>query len=103
MNGDRKDEFMSIDFNSIWHIVGLLASIGSLIFYGARTFGRTVEQIERLSKAIDVLQKNLEEQHKTCREGRVEIWTEFNKMRERVAKVETMQDHQVQVSLNQKQ
>ena len=38
-------------------------------------------------------------QHKTCREGRIELWSEFNKMRERVAKVETMQDHQVQVSL----
>lgn len=89
---------MSIDFNSIWHIVGLLASIGSLIFYGARTFGRTVEQIERLSKAIDVLQKNLEEQHQACRSGRVDIWTEVNKIRERVTKVETLQDH----SLNRK-
>ncbi len=27
---------MTVDFNSVWHIVGLLASIGSLIFYAAR-------------------------------------------------------------------
>jgi len=94
---------MNINFDSIWHIVGLLGTVGSLIFYTARTLGKTMEQIERIQEAMSLLQKNLEEQHKTCREGRVEIWTEFNKMRERVAKVETMQDHQVQVSLNQKQ
>ena len=84
---------MSIDFNSVWHILGLLASIGSLIFYGARTFGRTVEQIERLSKAIDTLQKNLEEQHQSCRSGRVDIWTEVNSIRERLTAVETIQKH----------
>ena len=82
---------MVIDFSSIWHIIGLLASIGSLIFYGARSFGKTVEQIERLSKAIDTLQQNLEIQHKSCREGRVELWTEVNKMRERLTAVETVQ------------
>ena len=93
---------MSIDFDSIWHILGIIGTVGSLIFYTARTLGKTMEQIERLHEALSLLQKNLEEQHKTCREGRIEIWSEFNKMRERVAKVETMQDHQVQVSLNQK-
>jgi hypothetical protein len=82
---------MSIDFSSIWHIIGLLGAIGSFIFYGARTFGKTVEQIERLSKAIDTLQQNLEAQHKSCREGRVELWTEINKMRERLTAVETIQ------------
>ena len=83
---------MSIDFTSIWHIIGLLGAIGSFIFYGARTFGKTVEQIERLSKAIDTLQQNLEAQHKSCREGRVELWTEVNKMRERLTAVETIQN-----------
>ena len=83
---------MSIDFSSIWHIIGLLGAIGSFIFYGARTFGQTVEQIERLSKAIDTLQQNLDIQHKSCREGRVELWTEVNKMRERLTAVETIQN-----------
>jgi len=90
---------MNINFDSIWHIVGLLGTVGSLIFYAAQTLGKTMEQIERLQDALTQIQLNLEAQHKTCREGRIEIWTEFNKMRERVAKVETMQDHQVQVSL----
>ena len=84
---------MSVDFSSVWHIIGLLGAIGSFIFYGARTFGQTVEQIERLSKAIDTLQKNLEIQHQSCREGRVDIWTEVNKMRERLTTVETIQKH----------
>ena len=83
---------MSIDFSSIWHIIGLLGAIGSFIFYAARSFGKTVEQIERLSKAIDTLQKNLDIQHKSCREGRVELWTEVNKMRERLTAVETIQN-----------
>lgn len=83
---------MSIDFSSIWHIIGLLGAIGSFIFYGARSFGKTVEQIERLSKAIDTLQQNLEIQHKSCREGRVELWTEVNRMRERLTAVETLQN-----------
>ena len=83
---------MSIDFSSVWHIIGLLGAIGSFIFYGARTFGQTVEQIERLSKAIDTLQQNLDIQHKSCREGRVELWTEVNKMRERLTAVETIQN-----------
>jgi hypothetical protein len=48
---------MSIDFSSIWNMIGLLGAIGSFIFYGARTFGKTVEQIERLSKAIDTPSK----------------------------------------------
>lgn len=91
---------MTVDFNSFWHIVGLLCTVGSLIFYAARTLGKTMEQIERLQEALTLLQQNLEVQHKNCREGRVEIWTEFNKMRERVAKIETLQDHQTQVSLN---
>ena len=84
---------MIIDFTSIWHIIGLLGAIGSFIFYGARSFGKTVEQIERLSKAIDTLQQNLDIQHKSCREGRVELWTEVNKMRERLTAVETIQKH----------
>lgn len=87
---------MTIDFNSFWHIVGLLASVGSLIFYAARTLGKTVEQIERLQLAIDTLQKNLEMQHTSCREGRVDIWTEINAFRERLAKVEVLQQHQAQ-------
>ena len=93
---------MNVNFDSIWHIIGLLCTVGSLIFYTARTLGKTMEQIERLQDAMTLLQQNLETQQQTCREGRIELWTEFNKMRERVAKVETMQDHQVQVSLNQK-
>ena len=84
---------MSIDFSSVWHIIGLLGAIGSFIFYGARTFGQTVEQIERLSKAIDTLQQNLDIQHKSCREGRVELWMEVNKMRERLTAIETIQKH----------
>ena len=83
---------MSIDFSSIWHIIGLLGAIGSFIFYGARTFGKTVEQIARLSKAIDTLQKNLENQSESCKEGRVELWTEVNRMRERLTAVETIQN-----------
>ncbi len=82
---------MSIDFSSIWNMIGLLGAIGSFIFYGARTFGKTVEQIERLSKAIDTLQKNLETQSESCKEGRIEIWTEVNRMRERLTAVETIQ------------
>ena len=82
---------MTIDFTSIWHIIGLLGAIGSFIFYAARSFGKTVEQIERLSKAIDTLQQNLEAQHKSCREGRVDIWTEVNRIRERLTAVETLQ------------
>ena len=83
---------MSIDFSSIWNMIGLLGAIGSFIFYGARTFGKTVEQIERLSKAIDTLQQNLEAQTKSCKEGRVELWTEVNRMRERLTAVETIQN-----------
>ena len=83
---------MSIDFSSIWHIIGLLGAIGSFIFYGARAFGKTVEQIERLSQAIDTLQQNLETQSKSCKEGRIELWTEVNRMRERLTAVETIQN-----------
>ncbi len=82
---------MTIDFTSIWHIIGLLSAIGSFIFYAARSFGKTVEQIERLSKAIDTLQQNLETQSVSCKEGRVELWTEVNRMRERLTAVETIQ------------
>ena len=39
---------MNINFDSIWHIVGLLGTVGSLIFYAAQTLGKTMEQIERL-------------------------------------------------------
>ena len=94
---------MTVDFNSFWHIVCLLCTVGSLIFYAARTLGKTMEQIERLQEALSLLQQNLEVQHKNCREGRIEIWTELNKIRERVAKVETLQNHQTQVSLSNKQ
>jgi hypothetical protein len=83
---------MSIDFSSIWNMIGLLGAIGSFIFYGARTFGKTVEQIERLSKAIDTLQQNLEAQTQSCKDGRVELWTEVNRMRERLTAVETIQN-----------
>jgi len=93
---------MNVNFDSIWHIIGLLGTVGSLIFYAARTLGKTMEQIERLQEAMSLLQQNLESQSLSCKEGRIELWTEVNKMRERLAKVETMQDHQVQVSLQQK-
>ena len=93
---------MTVDFNSFWHIVGLLCTVGSLIFYAARTLGKTMEQIERLQEALALLQQNLESQQVNCKEGRIEIWTELNKMRERVAKIEALQDHQTAVSLNQK-
>ena len=93
---------MTVDFNSFWHIVGLLCTVGSLIFYAARTLGKTMEQIERLQEALALLQQNLESQQINCKEGRIEIWTELNKMRERVAKIEALQDHQTAVSLNQK-
>ena len=93
---------MTIDFNSFWHIVGLLCTVGSLIFYAARTLGKTMEQIERLQEALALLQQNLEAQQVNCKEGRIEIWTELNKMRERVAKVEALQNHQTAVSLHQK-
>tara|TARA_R100000388_G_C7237454_1_gene158818 strand:+ start:590 stop:880 length:291 start_codon:yes stop_codon:yes gene_type:complete len=83
---------MTIDFSSVWHIIGILGAIGSFIFYGARTFGKTVEQIERLSQAIDTLQQNLESQSKSCKEGRIELWTEVNRMRERLTAVETIQN-----------
>ena len=61
-----------------------------------------MEQIERLQEALALLQQNLESQQINCKEGRIEIWTELNKMRERVAKIEALQDHQTAVSLNQK-
>jgi hypothetical protein len=93
---------MTVDFNSFWHIVGLLCTVGSLIFYAARTLGKTMEQIERLQEALALLQQNLEAQQVNCKEGRIEIWTELNKMRERVAKVEALQNHQTAVSLHQK-
>jgi len=93
---------MTVDFNSFWHIVGLLCTVGSLIFYAARTLGKTMEQIERLQEALALLQQNLEAQQINCKEGRIEIWTELNKMRERVAKIEALQDHQTAVSLNKK-
>ena len=93
---------MTVDFNSFWHIVGLLCTVGSLIFYAARTLGKTMEQIERLQEALALLQQNLEAQQVNCKEGRIEIWTELNKMRERVAKVEALQNHQTAVSLNKK-
>ena len=83
---------MSVDFDSIWHIVGLLASVGSLIFYAARTLGKTVEQLERLQQALEVVKTDVVLNSNICREGRVELWTEVNKMRERIAKVETVQD-----------
>ena len=82
---------MTIEISSMWHIVGLVVSLCSIIFYAARSFGKTVEQIERLSKAIDTIQQNLETQHETCRTGRVDIWTEVNKIRERLTAVETLQ------------
>tara|TARA_R100000734_G_C3242302_1_gene46554 strand:- start:229 stop:510 length:282 start_codon:yes stop_codon:yes gene_type:complete len=93
---------MNINFDSIWHIVGLLGTVGSLIFYTARTLGKTMEQIERLQEALILLQKNLEEQTKTCKDGRIEIWTEVNRTRERLAKVEVLQEHQSSISLAQK-
>lgn len=83
---------MSVDFDSIWHIVGLLASVGSLIFYAARTLGKTVEQIERLQQALEVVKSDVLQNSSICREGRVELWTEVNKLRERVAKVEVIQE-----------
>ena len=93
---------MNVNFDSIWHIIGLLGTVGSLIFYTARTLGKTMEQIERLQEALALLQQNLENQSKSCKEGRVELWTEVNKMRERLAKVETLQEHQAALSINQK-
>lgn len=86
---------MSVDFDSVWHIVGLLASIGSLIFYAARTLGKTVEQIERLQQALEVVKTEVVQNSAVCRDGRIELWTEVNKLRERVAKVETLQEHQM--------
>ena len=83
---------MSVDFDSIWHIVGLLAFVGSLIFYAARTLGKTVEQIERLQQALEVVKTDVMQNSHICREGRVELWTEVNKMRERLAKVEVIQE-----------
>ncbi|QDP58415.1 MAG: hypothetical protein GOVbin564_22 [Prokaryotic dsDNA virus sp.] len=93
---------MNVNFDSIWHIIGLLGTIGSLIFYAARTLGKTMEQIERLQEALVLLQQNLESQTKSCKDGRIELWTEVNKMRERLAKVETLQEHQTALSVNQK-
>ena len=93
---------MNVNFDSIWHIIGLLGTIGSLIFYAARTLGKTMEQIERLQEALVLLQQNLEGQTKSCKDGRIELWTEVNKMRERLAKVETLQEHQTSLSVNQK-
>jgi len=90
---------MTVDFNSFWHIVGLLCTVGSLIFYAARTLGKTMEQIERLQEALALLQQNLEAQSKSCKEGRIELWTEVNRMRERLAKIEALQDHHTTVSL----
>jgi len=86
---------MTVDFNSVWHIIGLLASVGSLIFYAARTLGKTVEQLERLQQALEVVKVDVVQNSNICREGRVELWTEVNKMRERIAKVETLQEHQL--------
>lgn len=93
---------MNVNFDSIWHIIGLLGTVGSLIFYAARTLGKTMEQIERLQEAMILLQRNLEEQTKTCKDGRIELWTEVNRTRERLAKIEVLQEHQSSVSLTQK-
>ena len=93
---------MNVNFDSIWHIIGLLGTVGSLIFYAARTLGKTMEQIERLQDALILLQQNMEDQSKSCKEGRIELWTEVNRTRERLAKIEALQEHQVSVSLNQK-
>jgi hypothetical protein len=93
---------MNVNFDSIWHIIGLLGTVGSLIFYAARTLGKTMEQIERLQEAMILLQKNLEEQTKTCKDGRIELWTEVNRTRERLAKIEVLQEHQASISLAQK-
>lgn len=93
---------MNVNFDSIWHIIGLLGTIGSLIFYAARTLGKTMEQIERLQEALILLQQNMEDQSKSCKEGRIELWTEVNRTRERLAKIEALQEHQVSISLNQK-
>ena len=93
---------MNVNFDSIWHIIGLLGTVGSLIFYAARTLGKTMEQIERLQEALIILQQNMEDQSKSCKEGRIELWTEVNRTRERLAKIEALQEHHVSVSLNQK-
>ena len=93
---------MNVNFDSIWHIIGLLGTVGSLIFYAARTLGKTMEQIERLQEALILLQQNMEDQSKSCKEGRIELWTEVNRTRERLAKIEALQEHQVSISLNQK-
>jgi len=93
---------MNVNFDSIWHIIGLLGAVGSLIFYAARTLGKTMEQIERLQEALILLQQNMEDQSKSCKDGRIELWTEVNRTRERLAKIEALQDHHVSVSLNQK-
>lgn len=83
---------MTVDFSNLWNILGLLITVGSFIFYFARTLGKTVEQIERLHMAINTLQKNLDTQIDSCKGGRIELWTEVNKMRERVTKIETINE-----------
>ena len=86
---------MTIDANTLFQILGLLATIIAVIWYISTILNKINQDLSNSVQLNSVQEKKLDDtsikiqnNYEACRCGRVEIWKDLNELKLKVAKLE---------------